>query len=89
MKRLLFILFAALSFVACFKPVTTERQTISADSMMLHRSNLNNSTFLGAIRSDFRGAIVLSRSVWSPRPPSLFEAKSQLASPHMYLVRGR
>ncbi len=22
-----------------------------------------------------------SRSVWSPRPPSLFEAKSQLASP--------
>ena len=55
MKRLLFILFAALSFVACSKPVTTERQTISADTMMLHRSNLNNSTFWGRHKERFPG----------------------------------
>ena len=45
--------------------------------------------FWGLKRGNFRGAIVLSRSVWSPRPPSLFEAKSQLASPHMCLVRSK
>ena len=32
------------------------------------------------------GLFSLSRSAWSPRPPSLFEAKSQLASPHSECV---
>lgn len=36
MKRILYILFAALSLSACHRPVATEQQTIPADSMMLH-----------------------------------------------------
>lgn len=36
MKRLLYVLFAALSFAACHRPAVTEQETIPADSMMLH-----------------------------------------------------
>jgi len=40
----------------------------------------------GGQRGDGLGtkrAAMKSRSAWSPRPPSLFEAKSQLASPSL------
>ena len=38
-----------------------------------------------AVSSEW-GLFSLSRSAWSPRPPSLFEAKSLLASPHSEYV---
>ena len=38
--------------------------------------------FYACADSSMWGLFSLSRSAWSPRPPSLFEAKSQLASPH-------